>query len=433
MKEIIGQFIDDFHERRQPELVSRDARLPEVQGKANVVMGMRRTGKTFFCYQKIQNLLTTGVELDRILYLNFEDERLLDFALADFQGILDVYYGRYPQNRGRLCYFFFDEIQRIDQWELFIRRVLDTLEVRIVLTGSSSKLLSSEIATTLRGRSLASEIFPYNFQEYLRAHGYFDHCPERFGAHVSSLLRKAVAEYLETGGFPEVQALERNLRIEVLQSYIDTVLLKDVVERYGVSNVVALKHLVRHIMHQPCGKFSVNRFYNMLRSMAVKCTKNSLYEYLDHLVDAYLFYKVPIHSRSEKSRLVNPVKMYTIDTGLLNAMTFRNAANKGPLLENMVFMHLRRCGYDIEYLVTKDGFEVDFLARHRLSGEIKLIQTCWDMSSKGTFEREFRALRSGMLECSVDSATIVTWDDETTLENKVRVVPVWKWLLTEGR
>ncbi len=429
MKEVIAQLIDDFHERKLPDLVTRNEELPEIQGKADVIMGMRRTGKTFFCYQKIQELLLAGIRPEQILYLNFEDERLLDFALADFQGIIDVYFGKYPQNRESRCYFFFDEIQRIEQWEMFIRRVLDTLNVQVFLTGSSSKLLSTEIATSLRGRSLSTEIFPFSFQEFLKAHGHFDSCPVNFGPQVSSVLRNAVLKYLEIGGFPEVQTLDRNFRVEVLQSYIDTVLLKDVIERHKVSNVVALKHLVRQIMNQPCGKFSVNKFYNMLKSMSVKCTKNSLYEYLDHLVDAYLFYKVPIHTRSEKSRMLNPVKMYTIDTGLLNAMTFRNASNNGPFLENMAFMHLRRTGFEVEYVITKNGYETDFFARHKLSGDVKLIQVCWNMSAKETFNRELRGLHCAMRELSVDSGTIVTWDDQASLDNNIKVVPVWKWLL----
>lgn len=166
-----------------------------------------------------------------------------------------------------------------------------------------------------------------------------------------------------------------------------------------------------------------------MKSISIKCTKNSLYEYLDHLTDAFLFYKVPIHSRSEKSRLINPAKIYTIDTGLLNAMTFRNSYNYGQLLETMVFMHLRRGAYDTEYINTKDGHEVDFFTRHRNSGETQLIQVCWEMSDKKTFERELQGLKSAMNELSLSTGTIVTWDDETIIEKQVKVVPIWKWLL----
>lgn len=430
MKTILSKLIDDFQERRLPELVARDADFPGIPGKADVAIGMRRTGKTFFCYQQIKNILGSGVNRPQILYLNFEDERLFDFKVQDFQAILDVYYGKFPKNKDLECYFFFDEIQRIDQWEMFIRRLLDTEKARIFLTGSSSKLLSSEIATSLRGRSLTTEIFPFSFREFLKAKGLFEKPPENFGSRTSATLRKAMADYLEIGGFPEVLNLNRDLRVEVLQGYLDSVILKDVIERHQVGNVVALKHLAKHIMHAPGGKFSVNKFYNTLKSMAVKCTKNSLYEYLDHLTDAYLLYRVPIHSHSEKARMLNPPKIYTVDTGLLGAMTFRKSANNGPLLENLVFMHLRRNDYEVEYVTTRSGFEVDFLARHKSNGSVILIQACWDMTEQNTFNRELRGMQNAMQELSITSGTIVTWDDEALLAGDISVVPAWKWLLT---
>jgi len=266
--------------------------------------------------------------------------------------------------------------------------------------------------------------------EYLKAKDLFAKPPQNFGSRTAATLRRAITDYLEAGGFPEVLNLDRYLRMEVLQGYIDSVILKDVIERHRVSNVIALKHLVSHVMHAPGGKFSVNKFYNTLKSMAVKCTKNSLYEYLDHLIDAYLLYRVPIHSYSEKARMLNPPKIYAVDTGLLNAMTFRKSANNGPLLENLVFLHLRRNGYEAEYVNTKEGCEADFFAQHKSSGNVILVQACWDMADQNTFSRELRGLQSAMKKLAIKSGTIVTWDDEATLEGNITVVPVWKWLLT---
>ena len=223
MKNVISQLIDDFHERNLPELVTRNKEFSEVKGKADVVIGMRRAGKTWFCYQKIKDLIASGIKKEEILYLNFEDDRLLEFNVNNFQEILDVYFGKYPEHRNARCYFFFDEIQRIDQWEMFIRRLLDTENLQIFITGSSSKLLGSEIATSLRGRSLPIEIFPFSFEEFLKFHGLFPGSPKTFGANTVSLLRKAVKDYLEVGGFPEIQKLDSNLRIEVLQGYINSV------------------------------------------------------------------------------------------------------------------------------------------------------------------------------------------------------------------
>ena len=429
MKTIISQLIDDFQERNLPAPIPRTKVFSEIKGKADVVIGMRRSGKTWFCFQKIKQLLRTNIHQNQILYLNFEDERLLGFTVSNFQEILDVYYGKFPENKNRTCYFFFDELQKIDQWELFIRRLLDSENIQMFITGSSSKLLSTEIATSLRGRSLTTEIFPFSFQEFLKYHGLFADKPGTFGSKTAATLRKAVKEYFQNGGFPEVQNLDPNIKTEILQSYIDSVLLKDVIERHRVNNITAIKHLVRTLMHSSGRKFSVNKFYNTLKSMSVKCTKNNLYAYLDHLTDAFVFYRVPIHTRSEKSRMLNPVKIYTIDTGLLNAMTFHNSSDFGPILENMVFMHLRRNNYQIEYINTKKGFETDFFARSPVTNEVKLIQVCWQISDQETFDREYRGLQSAMEELSIPSGTIVTWDDEARLGNNINAVPIWKWLL----
>jgi predicted AAA+ superfamily ATPase len=430
MKQTLSQLIDDFLERTLPDPVPRAAHFFEIKGKADVVTGMRRAGKTWFCYQKINQLLHDNISLHQILYLNLEDERLLEFTVDNFQDILDVYYGKYPENKNHTCYFFLDELQRIDGWEMFIRRLLDSENIQVYITGSSSKLLSTEIATGLRGRSLTTEIFPFSFQEYLRYHNLFTDTPESFGSKTAAILRNAVKQYFETGGFPEIQSMDSNTKTEVLQSYIDAVLLKDVIERHQVGNIPAIKHLVRTLMQSSGRKFSVNRFYNTLKSMSIKCTKNNLYSYLDHLTDAFVFYRVPIHTRSEKARMINPVKIYTIDTGLKNAMTFQNSADLGPTLENLVFMHLRRQKLQVEYVTTKDGFETDFLARNPLTGEIKLIQVCWQMADKKTFDREYRGLLHAMEELDVSSGTIVTWDDEARLDNDINVIPIWKWLLT---
>ena len=429
MKQTIAQLIDDFQEWDLPHPLPREASFPQVRGKADVVIGMRRSGKTWFCFQKIHELMGAGVTKEKILYMNFEDERLLGFDVAHFQQVLDVYYARYPHQRDTERYFFFDEIQRIDQWELFIRRLLDTGNVQVFLTGSSSKMLSTDIATSLRGRALTIEIFPLSFKEFLSFNRLLNEIPVTFGAHTAAMLRHAVGDYLTIGGFPEVQALDRNLRREILQGYVDSVLLKDVIERHKVSNVPALKHLVRVLMAAPGGKFSVNKFYHTLRSMGVKCTKNNLYGYLDHLVDAFVFSRVPLHTRSEKARIINPSKMYTIDTGLLNAMTFRHSTDNGPLLENMVFMDLRRRGYEVDYIQTADGYETDFFARHKRDGQVQLIQVCWDLADQKTFHRERRGLKSAMAQFGIGEGTIVTWDDEAQKDDGIQIMSVWKWLL----
>ncbi|MEN8150292.1 MAG: ATP-binding protein [Planctomycetota bacterium] len=429
MQDTIDRLIDDFHERSMPSPLSREAELPRLPGKANVVIGMRRSGKTWFCFQEMRRLLADGVERERILYVNFEDERLLPFATGDFQTLLDTYFRKFPSFREGGAHLFLDEAQRIDGWELFVRRVLDSEKLDVVVTGSSSRLLGSEIATALRGRSLTTEIFPFDFTEFLRWND-VDPEPRTLGTRTRSRLERMAGVYLEQGGFPEVQGLDAHLRRQVLRNYVDVVILRDVIERHGIGNVAALRAMIRHIMSAPANRFSVNRFYNTLRSQGVAATKNALYDFLEHLVDAYLFFDVPLHSRSENVRRVNPRKLYVIDPGLLEAMSPPTAADRGARLENLVFLHLRRSGHRPEYYLTKSGREVDFVVTPEGRGARRLIQVCWDLADPDTRAREVTALREAMRELRIRSGTIVTWLDEDSSEEGIRIVPVWRWLLS---
>lgn len=428
MRQVLERLIDDFQERQLPEPVRREASAPEVPGKANTVVGMRRAGKTWFCFQRMRELLDAGVAKRRLLYVNFEDERLMPFSAADFQGILDAYYRKFPSLEEHRSYLFLDEVQRIEGWERFVRRVLDAEPLHVWVTGSSSKLLSSEIATSLRGRALTTEIFPYGFSEFLHAHG-VDADPTRLGSKRRATLQHWAARYLERGGFPEVQGVDGDTARQILRSYVDVVILRDVIERHGVSNTVALRALIRHLMAAPATRFSVYKFYNTLKSQGVACTKNDLYAFLDHLGDAFLVYWAPIHSRSQRVRQVNPRKIYAVDTGLLQAMSLCLTEDRGAHLENVVYMHLRRQGWQPEYYVTGSGGEVDFVVRSDPKSPAQLIQVCWSLEDSRVRKRELGVLREAMGELRSKRATVVTWMDESPPDEGVEVVPAWRWLL----
>jgi uncharacterized protein len=429
MRHILDLLIDDFHERPLPELMPRQQSLAQVAGKASCVVGMRRAGKTWFCYQQMRQLLAQGLPKERLLYLNFEDERLLPFSAADFHLVLETYFQKFPAFKHQPCYLFLDEVQRIEGWDMFVRRVLDTEQLSVYVTGSSSKLLSTDIATSLRGRSLTTEIFPFSFREFLRFHQAEPESPHRFGSAARAVLQHQIGAYLTTGGFPEVQGLDAELRRQVLRNYVDVVILRDVVERYSISNVVALRALIRHIMSAPATRFSVNKFYQALRSQGVACTKNDLYAFLEYLTDAFLVYTAPTHARSEHVRRVNPKKVYAIDTGLLGAMAFHTMENRGALLENLVYMHLRRQGMRPEYYITQTGSEVDFVVLPDDGGERQLIQVCWDLGQSQTRQREVVALLSAMDELQVQRGIIVTWLDADTSDDRLTIMPAWQWLL----
>ena len=433
MKNVLDLLIDDFHERTLPELMPRHQHMIWVEGKANVVIGMRRAGKTWFCYQKMHELLTEGIPKERLLYLNFEDERLLPFAAQDFQLVLETYYRKFPDFKDKRCYLFLDEVQRIEGWDKFVRRVLDTEDLSICITGSSSQLLSSEIATSLRGRSLTTEIFPFSFEEFLSFNKVTLDSPQRFGSKSRATFQNMFGQYIRIGGFPEVQTLDDELRRQVLRNYLDVVILRDVVERYSIGNTPALRALIKHIMSAPATRFSLNKFYNSLKSQGIACSKNNLYDFMEYLTDSFLVYQVPIHARSERVRRVNPQKIYVIDPALLEAMTYRPTSDLGAVLENLVFMYFRRKGIRPEYYITERGNEVDFVVAPEGRKERQLIQVCWEIHDPVTRKREVDALVEAKKELGLKKGTIVTWLDEDPSVEGVAILPAWKWLLTEGK
>lgn len=431
METLLEQLIADFHERDIPQVTRRHATLPWLPGKIDTVIGMRRTGKTCFVYQVVANLLSKGVSRESVLYLNFEDERLLPMTAADLHRIPDTYYRRYPRLRDGQCVFFFDEIQNIEGWERFARRLLDTENVHLCITGSSARLLSREIATSLRGRSISTEIFPFSFTEALEHAGIGSGEGIRPGAKKRALLENRFHAYLVEGGFPEVQGMAQEHRVRVLQEYLDVVILRDLVERHKIASTVPVRYMVRHLLNAPAASFSINKYYNDLRSQGIPCGKNALHEYLDHLSDAYLFFQVSLHTRSERARMVNPRKVYAIDTGLVQACSRSVRRDFGHLLENLVFLELRRRNPTIEYYKTSGGYEVDFFVTDH-SGNESLVQVSAEMTNPATRQRELRALTEAMKECSARHATVITLNEEEGLKTDagtIDIVPAWLWIL----
>ena len=433
-REQIDARVADFQDRDLPELTPRRLTLPGLRGKVDAIVGMRRSGKTYFLYQQIRERIESGIGRERLLYLNFEDERLLPLSASDLHLVPEALYRRFPKSRDQLCWFFFDEIQNVPDWERFIRRLVDSEKVAILLTGSSAKLLSREIATNLRGRSLASELLPFSFEEALRHAGI--EVPSEWppSARQRSLLENRFDAYLEVGGFPEVQGVSTELRLRILQDYVDVVLFRDVVERHRVENLPALRYLERSLLSQPARRFSVHRLHNDLKSQGIPAGKDSLYRYLDHLEDAFLLFTVTIASASARARQVNPRKCYPIDPALATAISFRASRDTGHLLENIVYLELRRRGCSAWYVHTSSGYEVDFLSRD-LRGEQALIQVSADLSDTRTRRRELRALEEAMEEQEIERATVVTLREEGSVDlagRPVRLVPAWRWLLETG-
>ncbi|MHB8763322.1 MAG: ATP-binding protein [Deferrisomatales bacterium] len=434
MDALFEQLIADFQERDLPALTPRDARLPWLPGKVDALVGMRRSGKTWRLYQAVAERVAQGVPKEAHLYVNFEDERLLPLDAAALGRLVEVYYRRYPEMRRRECTFLLDEVQNVAGWERVVRRLVDSEQVHVCVTGSSSRLLSQEIATALRGRSLATEILPFGFREVLTHQGVESEVAPRPGSRQRSLLENRLRSYLVEGGFPEIQGWAAEDRRRVLQDYLDVAILRDVVERHEVRSVPPLRALTRHLVHSPGALFSVHKFHNALRSTGVAVGKNTLHEYLAYLQDAFLFFAVEIHSPSERARMVNPRKIYPVDPGLARACSGKVQPDWGHLLETAVYLEVRRRGGRADYYRTAGGREVDFVVTAR-DGRRELLQVCADPSDPGTREREVAALAEAAQELGLPGGTVVTEAQEASWDAggcSVEVVPAWRWLLLRG-
>lgn len=417
-QDLLELLLAEFHDKFKllHDVVPREACFPELENKINVAIGMRRAGKTYFIFQKIAQLIQEGVSLTEILYLNLEDDRLLPLTRSKLAGLLDAFYSLYPENHEKKCFLFLDEIQNVDDWAIVIRRIFDTKQVEMYLTGSSAKLLSKEIATSLRGRSLATEIWPYCFHEYLVAqHHVIQTKP--YGAKIRDKLVQVFRQYLEVGGFPEVIHYLQGVREQTLQDYVTIVTYRDIVERYNIVNPEVIKYMIVSMIANVAKPFSINKFYNDLKSQGYKLNKDSLYDYAQHIEDAFLAFSVPLYSESMRKVRVNPKKIYAIDTGLIRAMTLDHTKDLGRLFENLIYLDLRRQGAKIYYYLTKERYEVDFFV-HTLQGKKELIQVTWDISDPETKQREERALAAAISELKV-SGRIITLD--TYLRNGLQV------------
>jgi predicted AAA+ superfamily ATPase len=386
----------------------RDYQFPEADNLAKIAVGIRRSGKTYFLFQTMRNLIAQNIPIDRLLYLNFEDDRLVPLDQKKMGEMVDALYTLQPDLHNQRCFLFLDEVQNVEGWALVIRRLLDTKNVEIYITGSSAKLLSKEIATSLRGRSLSVEIQPYNFQEYLTSKE-ISLPAKPFGKKTLDEYRTHLLGFFQTGGFPGIQTLLKHERLETLQNYVEVVVFRDIVERYKVSNIKLLKYFVSILLKNVASRFSINKFYNDISSQGYKAGKDTMYRYLEYLEDCFLVYSVPIFTESLRTLATTPKKIYAVDNGLINANTFNLSLNFGKLLENQVYLDLRRQKKEIFYYYTSEGYEVDFITRDQ-EGLYEMIQVVWDQSDPLTFEREERALKSAEKELGI-KGKIIDWQE----------------------
>ncbi len=424
-EEVIGQIVKDFF-NLEVDAVERDLDVPFDPDlrKAVTIIGPRRAGKTFYLLSHFTRLRKEG---KAALFLPLDDDRLYPPSLEDLSTLIKVFYELFPN--AKEGYLFLDEIQNVPNWELFVKRAVEREGFKVFLTGSSSKLLSREIASALRGRTLTFEMFPFSFREFLRAKGMElgRYLSTKEEANIKALLR----EYLEFGGFPEVVMIENEyLKRKVLEEYIDVMLYRDVVERYNLKNLKAVRMFLKLLVTSFAKEFSINRTANYMKGMGIEVSKNTLYNYLEYFSDAYIVFPLKRFSYSLKEIERSLPKIYIIDNGLINAYSLRFTDNIGRLMENAAFLELRRRNKEIFYFKTPDGREVDFVVKEG-NRIMELIQVSYSIEDTSTWERELKGLVKASKELKCENLRIITWDKEGREEFKgrsVELTPLWKFL-----
>lgn len=425
MRDIFKKIITDFHESPMRPVMAREYRIPVDSRKIVSLIGVRRSGKTSILYHIIEHLRQT-INPVNVVYINFEDDRLFPIGPGNLNDLVEAYYDLYPEKRHEKIYLFLDEIQNVDGWEKFVRRVYDTLNVGLFITGSSSTLLGSEIASALRGRTITYEIFPFSFAEYLD----FRNIEVNF--HSSSSLNyiaNAFEDYLVNGGFAETIDVVPDIRTRVLRDYVDLVIYKDIIERHGIKNHALMKHLVKYCFTHMATAASMTKLFNDFKSQGFRLGKDTLYDYFSYLEDAFAVFSVPVFRNSVREEMRNPKKIYAVDNGFKSIFEVTLSPDYGRLYENAAFLHLRRKTREVYYFLQNQ--EVDFYCR--VGGEQLIVNVSYSMDDPKTRAREIAGLLEAMNWFGANRGWVVTGNHEETVTREgkeIRIMPLWKWLLT---
>ena len=419
-KQILKQILRDNQQEIERYVVEpRDIKLGDFP--CRVLVGVRRAGKSYMLYHVIQQLLAQGHKWDEMLYLSFEDERLENFETDDFNRLLECHQEMY----GKRPMLFLDEIQNIDCWHKFARRMADS-QYTIFITGSNAKMLSGEINTTLGGRFLIAEVYPYSFKEYLAVHQVPTAELETLSTEGRAKVIRCFDEYLHDGGLPAAALLpaKRNY----LSSVYQKIYMGDIIARNKITNVSGIRILVRKMAESVCRPISYNRINNLLSSVGGKLSLATTIKYVEYCEDAWLLLRLRNYSSVLADKESN-CKYYFIDTGILGLFLIDKDAMQ---LENLVALQLFRIyGHDPEnerVFFYNDSFEVDFYVP-----EAELaIQVSYSLRNEDTRKRETEALQKLPRRLPCSRRIILTYDEEETITDQhgiIEVIPTWKWLL----
>ena len=377
-----------------------------------IINGIRRCGKSTLMQQ------IRRINKENRYYLNFDDERLIGFSIDDFQKVHEIYVELY----GLENTFYFDEIQNIDKWETFVRRMHDSKN-KVYITGSNASMLSRELGTRLTGRHLSYTLYPFSFREYLRFNNISVSKDDFYLTEPRSIIKKHFNQYLTTGGIPEYLMYGNT---DYLKSLYESIIYRDVIARYNLPDEKTLKGLIHYLASNIGREFS----FNSLRKMLGLSNATTVKEYLNYFENSFLVFTIPRYSPSLKKQMYSNKKVYFIDNGLANNISFRFSENRGSMLENIVFLSLKR--KDCQIYFHKDKKECDFVIKDGF--EIReAIQVTQNIEDSVTRKREIEGLKEAMDEYELKEGLILTeyTEEEIVLQDKRTIIvkPIWKWLL----
>ena len=395
LKNVITSQREFMDNSEQGTLREKNREIKIVDSFALIITGVRRCGKSTLLNQLLKRQ-------KRGYYLNLEDPRLGGFDFSDFNKVEAIM----KESYGEGGVYFFDEIQSIPEWERFIRYLVDKKE-KVVLTGSNASILSKELGTKLTGRHLSIELFPFSFKEFLNL--------KKQEPSINSF-----EEYLTKGGFPEYI---KNENPEVLHELLSDIVMKDIAARFGIKNTTILNKIVIYLISHVGKEFSYNSIKKMFEIKSVK----SVIDYITFFENAYLVFILPRFSYSYKQQQVNPKKVYSIDNGFSSNNSASFSKDYGKMLENLVFLNLRKKYKNIFYFQEKN--ECDFVIKEK-DKITQAIQVCFDLNEENQ-NREINGLIDALEKFNLKEGIILTYkqDDEFKLRNKkIKVLPVWQWV-----
>lgn len=427
----IFQSIIALHQEEIPlSLHERSLQLPLNKQRIVTVTGVRRCGKSSLQHLTINRLLASGVDKEQILYIGFDDERLANMDVSDFDEILQAYRLMYPDRPLSSVYMFFDEIQIVKGWELFVLRVYKSYCKNVYVTGSTAQMLSGEMSSALRGWPDEYTEYPLSFKEFIAFKGVK---ANRYTEEGAALMANMFKSYLLTGGFPQaVLANVETERVKLLQAYFNTMLFRDMIEHYNISaSPSVVRYFLKRVFNNITKPSSVNNIYNDLKSQGLKLSKDSLYQWLDYACNIFLLHKVPKYSKSIIKQSTSLSKYYVVDFALAKSVLLPQSEEKGKALENAVYMHLARHLNENEQIYYfNEGAECDFVIAND-EGVKELIQVCWELDEFNT-PRECGGLCAASAATGCKKASIVTCNQAQSIhygDLQINVVAAWDFML----